>query len=110
MTAWLVVLGAGAGSFLFRISIVALIDHISAPAALERLATFVVPAAFAGIAAAALAHPLADGGAGGFALGVAVLVTATCAARGRTVPIAFTCGLLSLWVTTAVAAALPIGA
>lgn len=48
MTVWLVVLGAGAGSFRFRLSVVALIDRISAPAALERLATFVVPVAFLG--------------------------------------------------------------
>jgi branched-subunit amino acid transport protein len=107
MTAWLVVLGAGAGSFLFRLSIVALIDHISAPVALERLATFVVPAAFAGLAAAALAHPLADGGADGVSLGAAVLVTAVAAVRGRTVPIAFLGGLLTLWTATA---ALSIGA
>lgn len=109
MNAWLVVLGAGAGSFLFRISIVALVDRVGAPASLERLAAFVVPAAFAGIATAALARPLVGGGVDALALGLAVVVTATCAARGRPVPVAFACGLVSLWATTALTA-LSIGA
>lgn len=102
MTAWLVVLGAGAGSFLFRLSVVALVDHVRAPAALERLATFVVPAAFAGLAAAALSQPLAGAGAEGISLGLAVLVAAITAARGRPVPTAFVAGLLTLWAATAV--------
>jgi branched-subunit amino acid transport protein len=107
VTAWMVVLGAGAGSFLFRLSVVALIDHISAPVTLERMATFVVPAAFSGLAAAALTRPLAAGGGAGVALGLAVLVTAVTAVRGRTVPVAFLSGLITLWSATA---AVSIGA
>lgn len=107
MTGWLIVLGAGAGSFLFRISVVALIDRISAPAALERVAMFVVPAAFAGLAAAALTRPLAAGGAVGLALALSVAVTATAAARGRSVPVAFTAGVLTMWLTTGISTRLP---
>jgi hypothetical protein len=57
-----------------------------------------------------LARPLARGDADGVALAVALVVTAATSARGRSVPVAFTGGLLSLWATSALAAIVPIGA
>ena len=101
MNAWTVVVLAGLGSFAFRLSIVAFIDHIAAPEGLERLATFVMPAAFAGIAAAALAHPIGAGGTEALAPMVAVVTTAIVSGRGHSIHLAFLAGLGALWVTTA---------
>lgn len=104
MTAWIVMIGAGLGSLAFRLSIVALIDRIETPDWLEKLAAYVVPAAFAGIAAAALAAPVRAGGVEAIGPVVAVLVTAGVAARRHSVHLAFLGGLASLWITTALIA------
>jgi branched-subunit amino acid transport protein len=99
MNDWIVVAVAGAGSFAFRLSIVALMDHVDTPAPIERLASYVVPAAFAGMAAVALVGPLREGGANALAPGVAVVVTAGIAHR-HPVHLAFLGGLAALWITT----------
>ncbi len=59
MTAWIVVLLAGVGSYLFRLSMIALADRVQLPARVEQASAFVAPAAFAalgvtGVAAATL--------------------------------------------------------
>ncbi len=64
MTAWVVILVAGAGSFLFRISVVALLGRFEPPPWLERVAGYVVPAAFAGVAATAAVAPMSRGARG----------------------------------------------
>lgn len=101
MTAWTVVLLAGLGSYLFRVSIVVAIDRLHAPAGMERLAGYVVPAAFAGLAASALIGPLSAGGSEGLAVGSAGLVTIALAGRGRSASTAFAGGLLTLWAISA---------
>lgn len=101
MSAWIVVIVAGFGSFLFRLSIVALIDRVETPPWLEALAAYVVPAGFAGMAAAALAGPLGGGGTQATGPAIAVTVTAALAARDHPVHIAFLGGLCSLWAVAA---------
>ncbi len=101
MTAWAVVIAAGIGTYLLRVSVVAAIDRVRAPAAMERLAGFVIPAAFAGLAASALAGPVGTGGSEGLAVGSAAGVTLVVAARGRAAPVAFAAGLLTLWTVSA---------
>lgn len=59
MTAWIVVLLAGLGSYLFRISMIILAERVRLPARVEQASAFVAPVAFvtlavAGVATAAL--------------------------------------------------------
>lgn len=56
MNAWLVILAAGLGSYLFRLSVVTLADRIAVPAALERATELIAPASFAAIAATSVAN------------------------------------------------------
>jgi branched-subunit amino acid transport protein len=55
MSVWLTVLAAGFGSFLFRLSMVAVADRLVLPATMERGTELVAPAAFAALAATAVA-------------------------------------------------------
>ncbi len=55
MTAWAVVLLAGLGSYLFRISMVILAEHLRLPARVERASAFVAPVAFAALAVTSVA-------------------------------------------------------
>jgi len=55
MNVWLVVLLAGVGSYLFRVSLVMLADRVILPERLERTSAFVAPAAFAALAAGGIA-------------------------------------------------------
>ena len=55
MTAWTVILLAGLGSYLFRISMVLLVERVPLPAKAERATGFVAPAAFAALAATGIA-------------------------------------------------------
>ena len=104
MSPWIVVLVAGAGSFALRISLVALVDHVGSPEWLERVASYIVPAAFAGLAVTALARPVRVGGTHALAPLVAVAVTGAVARRHPT-HLAFVAGLVALWATTALTSA-----
>ena len=55
MTAWIVVLLAGLGSYLFRISMVMLAERVRLPARLEQASAFVAPVAFAALAVTSVA-------------------------------------------------------
>ncbi|HEU4544217.1 MAG TPA: AzlD domain-containing protein [Jiangellaceae bacterium] len=55
MTAWIVILLAGLGSYLFRISMVVLTNRVALPAKVEQASEFVAPAAFAALAATGIA-------------------------------------------------------
>ena len=55
MNAWTVILAAGLGSFLFRLSMIVLFGRITMPAYLQRAPELVAPAAFAAMAAAGVA-------------------------------------------------------
>jgi branched-subunit amino acid transport protein len=51
MNAWLAILVAGLGSYLFRISVVAMADRIAMPASMERATELIAPGSFAALAA-----------------------------------------------------------
>ena len=55
MNAWTVILAAGLGSYLFRLSMIVLFDRLTMPARLQRATGLVAPAAFAAMAAAGIA-------------------------------------------------------
>ena len=55
MNAWMVILAAGLGSYLFRLSMIVLAGRIKMPAYLERASGLVAPVAFAALAAAGVA-------------------------------------------------------
>ena len=103
MTAWFVVLAAGAGCLAFRLSFVVLLARTDPPAQLQRLAGFVMPAAFAALAAGALATAARSGGvdAGG---PIAAAVVTAFVARRHCAPHALLAGMAVLWVSTALAA------
>jgi len=51
MTALMVILVAGIGSYLFRVSMIGLVARVAVPASVERASAFVAPTAFAALAA-----------------------------------------------------------
>jgi branched chain amino acid efflux pump len=55
MSTWIVIVAVGLGSYLFRLSMIILTDRITMPPSLQRASGFVVPAAFAALAAAGVA-------------------------------------------------------
>src|SRR5204863_7831979 len=55
VTTWVVIVVVAAGSYLFRISMLALAARAGVPAVLERVTLFAVPTAFAALAATSLA-------------------------------------------------------
>lgn len=106
MTAFLVILVAGLGSYLFRISMIVLAERVELPEPLERASGFVAPAAFAalaatGVVAASLgADPAAAVAPLGAVVGAAVAVRLT--RRTYAAPLA---GMPLLWLLTAVVGA-----
>jgi len=84
MSTWIVIVAAGLGSYLFRLSMIILTGRITVPPSLERASGLVVPAAFAALASAGVAA----------AAVIAVLRTGSSQA-------AILVGLPVLWVTTA---------
>ncbi len=62
MTVWLTVLAAGVGCYLLRISLVALLGARQPSEAAIRTAGYVMPAAFAALAATAVHDATRDGG------------------------------------------------
>jgi hypothetical protein len=99
VTAWTVMLAAGMGSYLLRISLVGLFSG-APPRALERLARHVVPAAFAGLAATSLSQGVGSGTVEVVPPLAAVAVTIAVARRIST-RVALAAGLPTLWVASA---------
>jgi branched-subunit amino acid transport protein len=102
MNAWLVVLAAGLGSYLFRLSIVTVVDRISMPASVERATELIAPASFAalaatGVASACVGVPPAE------ALPplAATVVAVVAVARTGSSYAAVLAGMPTLWVVTA---------
>jgi branched-subunit amino acid transport protein len=97
MTAWLAVALAGLGSFGLRIGVVAVIDRFTLPSWFERMSALVMPAAFAGLSAVALATPVATD----LPAAVPVLagaVTTVIVARVRSAAWAVAAGMSALWL------------
>jgi branched-subunit amino acid transport protein len=80
MNAWIVILAAGLGSYLFRLSAIVLIDRITMPAYLQRASRLVAPAACAALAATGVAT--------------------ACTGLGITQAVAPLAGMPTLWITT----------
>ena len=102
-TAWLTVLIAGAGCYLLRISMVALLDGRQPSGATIRLAAYVMPAAFAALAAGGLLHAAGAGSGAGDAIVAAVgaLVTMVVAVRTRHSNAALLAGLAAAGLAAA---------
>jgi branched-subunit amino acid transport protein len=97
MTAWLAVVLAGFGSFGLRFGVVSIIDKFTLPAWFERVTSLVMPAAFAGLTAVALATPLTS--AVPTALPVIAAAAVTIAvARVRSAAWAVGAGMSALWL------------
>jgi len=102
MNAWTVILAAGSGSYLFRLSMIVLFDRITMPASLERASQLVAPAAFAAMAAAGLATACMSIGAAQAAAPLAAVAAAVIAVlRTGSSQAAILAGLPVLWVTSA---------
>jgi branched-subunit amino acid transport protein len=103
MNAWLVIVAAGLGSYLFRLSMVVLADRVTMPALLERASTFVAPAAFAALAAGGIAANTAGVDAAGWTAPLAAVVVAVIAVRRTGRPYAaLLAGMPTLWILSAV--------
>jgi branched-subunit amino acid transport protein len=101
MSAWLVVVAVGLGSYLFRLSMVVLIGHVGSPARFERASAFVVPSAFAALAATGVVAGLAGAGTGSIAPLAAVGVAVVAVRRTGSAHAAIVAGMPTLWVLTA---------
>ena len=81
MSAWVAVLLAGAGSYALRICAVVALARFTPPPWVGRASMYVMPAAFAALAASALAQPMAAGAWKGLPLLLAALATIAVARR-----------------------------
>ena len=103
MNTWLVILAAGLGSYLFRISMVVLAHRVTMPEQLERASTFVAPAAFAALAAGGIAASTAGVDVAGWAGPLAAVVVAVVVVRRTGRPYAaLLAGMPTLWILSAV--------
>jgi branched-subunit amino acid transport protein len=101
MNAWIVILAAGLGSYLFRLSMVVLVDRITMPAFLGRASGLVAPAAFAALAAAGVATACTSLGATQAAAPLAAVAAAVIAVlRTGSSYAAILVGMPTLWITT----------
>jgi branched-subunit amino acid transport protein len=101
VSAWIVVVAVGAGSFLFRISMLLVAARVGLPPVVERAAAHAVPVSFAALAAAALAGHVAAAGAVAAPAG-AVAVAVVAVRRTGSPPAALAAGMPALWLLTAV--------
>lgn len=99
MSAWIVVLAAGLGSYLFRLSMIVLLDRIAMPAYLERASGLVAPAAFGALAATGVATACIDLGASQAAAPLAAVAAAVIAVlRTGSSYVAILVGMPTLWI------------
>ena len=102
MSAWIVIMTAGLGSYLFRLSMIVLISRITMPPDLERASGLVAPAAFAALAAAGVAAACSGlGSTGATAPLAAVAVAVIAVLRTGSPQGAILAGMPALWVATA---------
>jgi branched-subunit amino acid transport protein len=102
VNAWLVVLAAGLGSYLFRLSIVTVVDRIAMPASVERATELIAPASFAALAATGVATACVGVSPAEALPPLAATVVAVVAvARSGSSYVAVLAGMPTLWVVTA---------
>ncbi len=101
MKSWIVILAAGFGSYLFRLSTIVLVDRITMPAYLERASGLVAPAAFAALAATGVATACMGLGVTEAAAPLAAVAAAVIAVlRTGSSYAAILVGMPTLWITT----------
>ena len=103
MNAWIVILAAGVGSYLLRVSMIVAANRVRMPAQLDRASALVSPAALAALAATSVAASavnlrITDALAALAAVGVAVVAVV----RTRSPHAAILAGMPTLWILTAV--------
>ena len=102
MSTWIVIVAAGLGSYLFRLSMIILTSRITMPPFLERASGLVAPAAFAALAAAGIATACMHLGATQAAAPLAAVAVAIIAVlRTGSSYAAIVAGLPTLWVAAA---------
>ena len=101
MNVWVVIVLAGMGSFLLRISMLVLAARTGVPPVLERAAAFAVPVSFAGLAAGALATQAAHTGVGALPALIAVAVGVAAVRRTGAARSAILVGMPTIWVLSA---------
>jgi branched-subunit amino acid transport protein len=97
MNAWHVVLAVGLGSYLFRLSMVALVGRAGSSDRFERASTFVVPSAFAALATSGIVAGLGGLGAGSIAPLAAVGIAVVAVRRTGSPHAAMVAGMPTLW-------------
>jgi branched-subunit amino acid transport protein len=103
MNVWLVIVLAGLGSYMFRISMVVLADRITMPEPLERASTLVAPAAFAALAASGIVASTASADVAGWIAPLAAVAVAVVAVRRTGRPYAaLLAGMPTLWILSSV--------
>jgi branched-subunit amino acid transport protein len=103
MSVWLVVLAAGLGSYLFRLSMVVLVERIGTPVRLARASAFVVPASFGALAAGGVLANAAGAGIVHAIPPLAAVAVAVAAVRRTGSPYtAIAVGMPALWVLSAI--------
>jgi branched-subunit amino acid transport protein len=105
VNAWLAVLAAGIGSYAFRLGAVVVIDRFELPDWFDRVSAHVMPAVFAGLAAASLAVPMSDGGRTAMPVFAGAIVTVA-VARKRSAATAVFAGMVVLCTVQLAGAAL----
>jgi branched chain amino acid efflux pump len=102
MNAWIVIVAAGLGSYLFRLSMIMLTGRIRMPPYLERASGLVAPAAFAALAAAGVAAACGGLGIIQAAAPLAAVAAAVIAVlRTGSSQAAILVGMPALWIATA---------
>ena len=102
MNAWIVIVAAGLGSYLFRLSMIILTGRITMPPHLERAAALVGPAAFAALAATGVATACTGLDVTRAAVPLAAAAAAIIAVlRTGSSYAAIVAGMPTLWVTAA---------
>jgi len=104
MSAWVVVVLAGAGSYLFRISMLVVAARSGVPAVIERAGRFAVAIAFGALAATSRAGLVARTGAASFGPILAVVVGVVVARRTGSSRAAIFVGMPTLWLLAALGA------
>lgn len=106
MNAWLVVIAAGLGSFVMRMSMIGMADKIRLPSRVDDSVALVAPSAFATLAVTGIAGTVLDAGMPqAFAPLAAVAVAVLAVLRTGSAHAAVLAGMPTLWLLTALTSA-----
>jgi branched-subunit amino acid transport protein len=107
MSVWLVIVVVGLGTYLFRVSMLALVGGRAPSPLFERTSKLVVPAAFSALAAGGITAAWAGAGAGSGAVAplAAAAVAGVAVHRTGSARVAILVGMPTLWVLNALVGA-----